>query len=149
MVPSTALFQAMVDLLAADTATLANAVANKVSLVASNFVPSKTLALGSLTLATFTGSTALSAGIGAQQVFLDPVTNLQQIQILEPAGGWNWICTVDPASAETIYGWVYTDNAIANVLASGLLAAPIPISVAGQGLSIPYLRLSFLNNSPF
>lgn len=149
MTPSQALFQAMIDLLAADTGILANVVANKVSLVASNFVPSKTLNLGTLTLASFTGSTALAAGTGAQQVFLDPVTSTWQIQIKEPAGGWNWICTATPTPAQVIYGWVLTNGAIDELIGSGLLTNPISISAAGHGLSLPYLRYGFANNSPF
>lgn len=149
MVPSQSLFDSMVALLAADTAGLANATANKVSLVVGSFVPALNLSLGSLTLASFTGSTALAAGTGTQQVFVDPISNLKCIQIKEPAGGWNWICTVTPDPSQTIYGWVLTNGAIDTLLAAGLLASPIPISLSGQGLSIPYLRLFFNNNSPF
>lgn len=149
MIPSLALFKTQQSLLAADTTLLANATANKVSLVASSFVPSQTLDISTLTLASFTGATALAAGTGVQQVFLDPVTNQWQIQIKEPSGGWNWICTADPSPAQTMYGWILTNGAIDTILASGLLAAPIPISASGQGLSIPYLRLGFLQNSPF
>lgn len=149
MVPSLDLFKSIQSLLAADTAGLANATANKVSLVVSSFVPSQTLDLDALTLASFTGSTALAAGTGTQQVFLDPVTNQWQIQIKEPAGGWNWICSVTPDPVQTVYGWVLTNGAIDTLLASGVLTSPIPISVAGQGLSLPYLRFGFLANSPF
>jgi len=149
VVPSLELFKSQQSLLAADTTLLANATANKVSLVVSSFVPSQTLSLGSLTLASFTGSTALAAGTGVQQVFLDPVSNQWQIQIKEPAGGWNWICTADPTPAQTIYGWVLTNGAIDTLLASGVLTTPIQISASGQGISLPYLRFGFLQNSPF
>jgi len=149
MVPSLALFKTQQTLLAADTSMLANATANKVSLVVSSFVPSQTLDIGTLTLASFTGSTALAAGTGTQQVFLDPVSNQWQIQIKEPAGGWNWICTADPTPAQTVYGWVLTNGAIDTILASGVLTTPIQIAASGQGLSLPYLRLGFLQNSPF
>jgi hypothetical protein len=149
MVPSSSLFDSMVSLLAADTAGLANATANKVALVISSFTPSRSLALGSITLATFTGSTPLSAGTGTQQVFSDPLTGLKLIQIKEPAGGWNWICTATPGSPETVYGWVLLVNDLSAILGSGLLDTPVQISANGQGLSIPYLRMLFSNNSPY
>lgn len=149
MTPSTELFKAMIDLLAADTGILANVTAMKVSLVASNFVPSKTLDLESLTLASFTGSTAIAAGTGTQQVFLDPVSNTWQIQIKEAAAGWTWICTATPESPQVIYGWVLTNGAIDELIGSGLLTNPITIATEGQGISLPYLRFGFANNSPF
>lgn len=149
MIPSQALFDAMVNLLAADTATLANTTANKVSLVVSNFVPARGLDLGTLTLASFNGSTALAAGTGTQQVFTDPISALKCIQIKEPAGGWNWICGATPSPAQTVYGWVLTNGAIDELLGAGLLATPIPISLIGQGLSIDYVRTFFTSNSPF
>lgn len=149
MIPSQSVADAMVALLAADTATLANATPNKVALVASSFTPSRALALGAITLATFTGSTPLSAGSGTQQVFTDPVTGLKLIQVKEPAGGWNWICSATPTLPETIYGWVLLVNDLSAILGSGLLDTPIPVAASGQGLSIPYIRMSFTNNSPF
>jgi len=138
----------MINLLAADEETLANEDALKVFLVISSFVPSLDLVLDDLDLATFTGSAAKLATVGEQQVFVDPTTNQEQIQILEPAGGWSWICTADPTLPETVYGWVLTDNAGTGLLGSGLLATPVTIASSGQGLSIPFLRFAFDESSP-
>lgn len=149
MVPSRALFEAMIDAMAADTAFLAAATAMHVHPVVNNFVPSQTISLGSLTLATFTGGAAKNCGVGAQTVFLDPIANLLLIQLLEPAGGFTWECTVTPASPETVYGYAVTDTADAVLLGTALLDTPVAISVAGQGFSVPYIRLRFLNTSPF
>lgn len=148
MVPSQSIFDAMVTLLAADATGLANTTANKLALVVSTFTPSRSLALANITLATFTGSTPLSVGTGTQQVFVDPISNLKLIQLKEPAGGFNWICTATPGTPETVYGWALLVNDLSAILGSGLLDTPIPISAAGQGVSIPYCRMAFSNSSP-
>jgi len=143
------IWEAFQDLLAADTGTLAAVAAMHVHLVIAPFVPSLDLVIGDLTLATFTGSTPKNAGTGAQQVFDNPLAAGQRVvQILEPAGGWTWICTADPTPAETVYGWVLTDNTNADVYGSELLAAPVTIGSAGQGITVPNVRMSFLPTSP-
>jgi hypothetical protein len=131
--------------LAADPATLAPvALGNMIRLVASPFTPNEDLTLAGLTLATFTGSAAKTAGIGAQDVGVDPATGLQSITILEPAGGWRWQCTVTPAVPETIFGYILTDNAGAVLLAAQLLPSPVAISASGQFIEIGTVRLTFV-----
>lgn len=149
MKPSRALWEAMQDLLAADTGTLGAVAAMHVHLAAAAFTPSLDLALGTLTEATFNGSAAKNAGTGTQQVFYDQESGARQIQLLEPAGGWTWECAVTPGSPETIYGYYVTDNADAVLLGAALLGSPLTISAAGQGLTIPRVTLSFLLTSPF
>lgn len=149
MIPSRDLWQSFIDAAAADTAFLADAVANKVHLAMAAFTPGLDLPLGSLTEATFTGSAALSAGTGAQPVSFDVPTGFEIITVKEPAGGWSWVCTVAPGAPETIHGWYLTDNAGAVLYGSGLLDAPVTIDDAGQGLSIPRITLSFAETSPF
>jgi hypothetical protein len=148
MQPSRQLYEQVSTLLAADTTLLASATAMHVHLVAATFVPSLDLAIGTLTFATFTGSTAINAGTGAQLVFYDPTTNLRVIEIKTPAGGWHWACTATPTPAQTIYGFALTDNADAVLLASALLPTPITISAAGQGIDILPMQLRFPLNSP-
>lgn len=146
---SRTLWEAFQDLLAADTATLAAATAMKVHLVIASFVPALDLeTIGDLTLATFTGSTAKSAGIGTAQTFYDVANGLRSVQVLEPAGGWHWTCTADPASPETVYGWVLTDTAGTTIWGSALLDSPVTISAAGQGLDIDQVRMEFSEQSP-
>lgn len=145
---SRTIWNAMTSLIAADTATLANASAMKVRLVAAAFSPALDLDISTLTYATFTGSTAKAAGTGAQQVFVDPTVGGRTVQILEPAGGWTWLCTVDPGSPETIYGFVLTDNAGTGLLGSALLPAPITISASGQGITLPNIRFLMPASAP-
>lgn len=150
MIPSKALFDQTQALLAADPTTLAPAAdANIVSLVISSFVPSQALDIGTLTLATFTGSAPKEAGVGAQTVFTDPISNLRVIQVKEPTGGWTWVCTATPGAPETVYGVILTNDDGTVLLGSMLLPTPVTIAVAGQGLTVDKLWFSFLNNSPF
>jgi hypothetical protein len=144
-----ALWESVADLFAADTANFANASAVKVHLAAAPFTPGLDLALGSLTAATFTGSTALSAGTGTQPTYYDAVEGVRVMELLEPAGGWHWHCTVSPVSPETIYGFYVTDNAGATLLGAELLDAPVTISAAGQGIDVGFIKLRFRSNDPY
>jgi len=101
-----------------------------------------------LTEATFTGSTAKNCGIGTAQVYYDTVTGRRVVQILEPAGGWTWICTADPVAPETIYGYYLTDNADGDLYGAALLPTPITIQSAGQAVILPNVGLQFLTSSP-
>lgn len=149
MIPSNVILDAVPTLLADDTATLASVTANKLVLVASPFTPGPDLDISGLTLATFTGSTPVDAGTGNQTVFVDVQTGYRTVQIKEPAGGWTFICTADPTVPETIYGWIFVDNAGTVLLGAALLDAPVTISVAGQGITVPRLTFQFPPTSPF
>lgn len=149
MIPSNVILDAIPDLIAADTATLGDATACKVALVASPFTPSPDLVIGSLTLASFTGSTPLEPDTGPQTVFVDVETGYRTVQMIEPAGGWTWLCTATPSPAQTIYGYILTDNAGAVLYGSALLDSQVTISAAGQGLTIDRLIFRFPPSSPF
>jgi len=142
MIPTTLIEAAAAELLAADTATLGAVAAMHVHLIAEPFVPSSGTDFASLLAATYAGSAAKSAGTGAQQVFVDPVTGNRIIQLLEPAGGWTWECTADPAAPETIYGYVVTDNTDTDTYGSDLLETPVEISEAGQAVAVPNIRIN-------
>jgi hypothetical protein len=142
MQPSKGLLDAMTALLAADTASLGAATALHVHLIAAPFSPNVLTDFTALTEATFTGSAAMAAGTGTQQVFVDPLTGLRTIQLLEPAGGWTWLCTVTPGATETIYGFCVTNTANAVTWGSALLPTPVPISASGQGIHIPFLTFA-------
>lgn len=148
MQPSRTIWETFQDLLAADTGTLAAVAAMHVHLAAATFIPSLDLSLASLVEATFTGGAAKNAGIGTAQTYYNVTTGRREVQILEPAGGWTWICTVAPAAPETIFGFYLTDNADAVLFGAELLATPITIQAVGQAVILPYLRMSFLTNSP-
>lgn len=149
MVPGNAILDAIPDLLANDATTLGDATACKVKLVASPFTPSADLVIGGLTLATFTGSTPLEPDTGPQQVFVDLATGYRTVQMLEPAGGWTWICTADPVAPETIYGYILTDNAGAVLYGSALLDSTVTVDAAGQAVTISRLIFRFPPTSPF
>jgi hypothetical protein len=149
LVPSRIILNAIADLIAADTGTLGAVAAMHVHLVASAFTPSPDLDIASLTLATFTGGAPKNAGTGGQQVFIDLASGYVTVQILEPAGGWTWECTADPASPETIFGIILTDNTDADLYASMLLDSTVTVSAAGEGLTVPRLIFRFPPTSPF
>lgn len=142
MIPTSVILDATADLLAADTGTLGAVAAMNVHLIVEPFTPSESTDFTALTEASFTGGAALACGTGTQQVFTDPLTGERIIQLKEPAGGFSWECTADPVAPETVYGFVVTDDADTVTYGSALLATPVPISAAGQGFSVSYIRLT-------
>lgn len=144
MQPTNVVLEALADLLAEDTATLAPAaLANHVHLIQEAFTPGVDTDFTTLLAADFTGSTAKNVGVGAQQVFIDAETSERVIQLLEPAGGWHWEATDGVNLPQTIYGVVLTDNANAVTLGSALLPEPIVLSGAGQGFNLNQLQFRF------
>jgi hypothetical protein len=128
---------ALGDLLAADPATLAPAAnANEISLVMADFVEDENLVIGDLTLATFTGSTALSAGLGTQPTGIDPVTQDQVITMKEPAGSWRWETGDAVNLPQTIYGFAFTTKTAGALLAVHRFDTPITLTQANQFIDI-------------
>jgi len=107
------------------------------------FTPGPTLDFTTLTEATFAGSAAKTAAAGAQQFFTDPTTGQRICQLIEPAGGWHWLCTADPASPETIYGYVVTDQADAVTLGGDVFEEPFVIAAAGEAVDQDQVRFTF------
>jgi hypothetical protein len=149
MTPTNVILAQIPALLAADTTTLAAALALKVHLSQANFTPGPALIVGSFTEANFSGYAALSPTPGSQNVFIDPATGLRTVELKAPLGGWVFITTGVANLPQTIYGFYVTDNAGAVLYASQLLATPIPLTVSGQGIVLPDIRFSFLGTSPF
>lgn len=129
--------------LAKDSATLAKASGseNKVRLVCADFTPGPATDYGSLTAATFTGSTALSVGSGDQTEGRDPVTGRRKIIFKEPVGGWTWTCTVPGDPAQTVYGYAVTNNAGTVTYGSAKLSSPVTMSASGDVVSIGEVSL--------
>lgn len=141
MTPSNALKVAMLDLLAADPATLAQAMnANEIALVISSFVPSGDLVIGDVTLATFMGSAPIAVALMDQQVGYDPVRGEWFIQMIGPIGGFYYEASMAPAAAETVYGYVLTDMAGATVFGSKLLDTPVIIQGVGDAVDLGAVR---------
>lgn len=149
MTPSRVIFDAIADLLAADPATLSSATAMHVHLIKAAFTPSLDTDFATLVPATFTGSTPLNVTPGDQTVYYDAVSGLRTIELLEPAGGFHWQCTVDPATPETIFGIAVTDTANAVLIGTMLLDPQPTISAAGQGMDVGFIQLRFDLNSPY
>lgn len=142
MVPSQFLVNRIQTLLATDATTLAPAAsACKVHLAMASFVPSAALLIGGLTEATFTGYAALLAGVSTQQTFNDPLTGGRIVQLLEPAGGWHWQTTGTTGLPMTIYGYYVTDNGTATLYGSALFSTPIVLSLTGDAVDIPQVRI--------
>jgi hypothetical protein len=142
-----AIREKMAQLLAADTATLAQAAdANVVALVMEEFNPSEASAIGDLTLSTFDGDTPLEAELGAQAEGLDPTNNDAIITILPPVGGWRWETTGTTNLPQTIYGFaLVTDAGV--LLGCETLETPITLTGVNQVIQLPVVAFRQLANS--
>lgn len=128
-------------LLSTDVSSIASAtLASKVHLAQAPFTPSASLTIASFTEATFTGYAALVGGVGTQQLFTDPLTGFQSVQLLAPAGGWHWATTAATSLPQTMYGTYVTDNAVANLFGSALFASPFTLTATAQGVDAPVQR---------
>jgi len=144
MTPTQTLLNALQALLATDVTALGSVTAMKVHLIMAPFVPGSLTDLASLTEATFTGHTALTAGAAPQQIFTDPETGNLVAQVKEPAGGWTWIASDAVNLPQTIYGWVLTNGAGSVTLGSELFDTPRLLNAALQAINIPFVRYEFL-----
>lgn len=142
MYPTSDLALSLADAMAADSNSIADGVsALKVHLIAENFDPAADTDFTALTAATFTGSTAKTGSTGAQNAGRDPTTNELVIGLKEPAGGWRWEATADPAVPEVIYGYAVTDNAGTTTWGSGKLPEPVTITSTGDFVEIGSIEL--------
>lgn len=144
MIPKKSVRLALGELLAADVDTFAPVAANKIALIASNFTPEENLDLGTLTLASFTGSTPLAGASGAQEAGIDPLTGDQKITNLAPAGGWRWECTAAPVAPETIYGYIIINSAGDDWVAVALFDTPYSIAEVGDFVDIGKAEVTFV-----
>jgi len=142
MYPTTVLQSTVNELIAADSANLADEDSiPKVWLVAESFVPGKTTAKADLTIATYTGSAAKSATAGVQQAFIDPTTGDYVVQLIAPAGGWVFECTATPAEPEDIFGYVVTNADGTKTYGSEAFDEPQTIELIGQAVDLGSIRL--------
>ena len=144
MLPVRLLRIALGELLADDTGTLAPVAANKVALIIAAFALTENLAVGDLTLATFTGSTPKAGAALTQQVGIDPLTGDQVLTILAPAGGWRFECSGAPASPQTVYGFALIDDAGTGLLGAELLATPVTIRDVGDFVDLGAITIRFV-----
>jgi len=138
---------AAMELLATDTATLANASANKLCLAKNNFAPSESTTIADVMEADFDGYAAKSVTAGAQPEGYDPTTDASVIDLSPPAGGFRYVTTGVTSLPMTIYGFYLTDNAKAVLLCSQALNPPIVLTRTGQVIDLGDVRLSLPANS--
>jgi len=150
MVPTLALREKAMQLLAADTATLAPAAnAKKIALVKVDFPPAETLVFADLDLADFDGSTPLDLGLGTQAEGLNPGTTDAVIDLKLPAGGLRWETTGLTNLPQTIYGWALLDNAGTLLMASGIFEDPITLTAVNERVDVTQAKITQQANSMF
>jgi len=140
MLATQVLIDRVATLLAADTTTLAQVGLVNVHLAKEPFTPGPDLVLGDLVEADFDGYGALAVDSAAAQVFVDPITGDQVIQLDEPAGGWTWETTGVTNLPQTIHGAYLTNSANNVVYGAELLDEQPELNASGQGFSLPYVR---------
>jgi hypothetical protein len=142
MIPTALLEDRVRFLVASDTGQLATPGPGLlVALVMSAFTPGRATDIAGLTLATFVGSTAKIPTPGTQADFMDPLTGENLVQLIAPAGGWNWKCTAAPTPPQTIYGVVITDSTQTITYGSQLLPTPVTITNIGDAITIGDIRM--------
>lgn len=145
MLPTRTVRLQLGELLAADATTLAPvAAANKIALVMAAFVPSETLVIGDLTLATFDGSTAKAGAVGTQQVGNSPATGDQIITITEPIGGWRWETTGTTNLPQTIFGYALINDAANALFGTALLDEPLTLQETGQEINLGAVQMTLV-----
>lgn len=131
-----ALREKMAQLLAADTATLAPATANKLALFQNDATPNEGMTIADFTLADFDGSTPIAGVTGAQLEGLDPNNTDAIISIKPPASGYRWETTGVTNLPQTIYGAVLIDDTGATVLGAVRFTEAIELTAANQVIEV-------------
>jgi len=143
-----ALREKAAQLLAADTATLAQAAdPNHLVLIAANFLPSENLVAGDLVPATFDGATPLEVELGVQLEGLDPATSDAIITIGPPAGGWRWETTGITNLPQTIYGYALMNEAETTLFGAATLTTPVVLTGINQVINLPAVTFRQLAGS--
>ena len=142
MIPSKNLVGTMMDLLAADTGTLAPATANKMVLFKNNIVPNENTVYADLTLADFSGYADKSGIAGAQTRGVDPATGDQLIIIGAPVGGYIYECTGMVNVPQTIYGYALVDHTNTTLIAVQTLPTPVTIAAPGNIIDLGNPKLT-------
>lgn len=141
MQSSRALRIKMMQLLAADTATLAQAAdPNHVVLLMEPVTPSEALVMADVTPATFDGATPIEVELGTQGEGTDPNTDDGLISILPPADGFRWETTGVTNLPQTIYGFALTNEAQTTLFGAEALEVPIVLTGVNQVVQLPAVQ---------
>jgi hypothetical protein len=138
VIPTQTMLDAVAKEIATDVTVLANPLFLMIALVAAPFVPGANLTVGSLTLASFTGSTPLANTSATMLRYTDPATGEWLVEVPPPSGGWHWQVITNLSNLpQTIYGYALIDNTGAVLYGTNLLPTPIVLNAIGQGIDIP------------
>lgn len=140
MKPVRSLSNQLSTLLAANTATIGAAAANKVGLIVAPFVPAVELVLADLMLSADTGLVPLAGVAGAQFESVDPVTGELIVEVKPPAGGFRWETPVGFTGPVTVFGFALVDNGAANLWGTELLQPPILLTGPNESIIAPPLQ---------
>lgn len=138
-----ALREKAMQLLAADTATLAQAAnANLIVLCTNQIAPSELMVMADIDEATFDGYAALEVGLNAQPEALDPSNADSIIDLIPPVTGFRWETTGLTNLPQTIYGFALCNQAKTILFAAQLLPAPVTLTGTNQRVDVgaPTLR---------
>jgi hypothetical protein len=148
MQSSFALREKLMQLLAADTATLAQAADNNlVALIMAPFTPAEGLAIGDLTFADFDGSTPIEVELGTQPEGIAPGTTDSIITISPPAGGWRWETTGLTNLPQTIYGFALVNNGSTVLFGSQAFSTPIDLNAINQVIQLDSVTFTLAANT--
>lgn len=138
MIPTQDMLDSVATEIATDTTILAAALFLTVALVAAPFVPGAGLLVGSLVLASFTGSTPKANTTAVMLKYTDPATTEWLIEVPPPVGGWHWQVVTNVTNLpQTIYGYALLDSTGAILYGTALLPAPRLLTAIGQGIDLP------------
>lgn len=98
--------------------------------------------------ADFDGYAGIDITAGSRSVYEDPSTSELFCPLPIPAGGWQYPVTGNTHLPETIYGYVVMGGAAADpltggqVLATALFDSPIVLTILGQVIEIPDVKIT-------
>jgi len=134
-IPTRAIREKANQLLAADTATFAQAAdPNHLVPLMEDFASGESTLPEDCIAADFDGSTPLELGLGAQPEGLNPGTNDSLIHLEQPDGGARWETTGTTNLPQTIYGFAHMNEAHTVLYGTHRLDTPIVLTAANQAL---------------
>lgn len=135
MFPNLTIYQKLMQLLVADTSTLAPA-ANppKLKLAKADFTPTLSMVPGDFTEADFDGYSAVASPVNAQLQSLDPLTGDSVGEMKQPAGGYRYETTGTTGLPMTIYGYYLENDGGTEVYGAEKFAEPIILVATNQSI---------------
>lgn len=149
MIPTQAVFERMMELLGADTATLnttGSPTDAKVGLFINDFAPNAAMVLADLTEATFDGYVQIPADGHPHPQSLDPSNGNSRVTLLPSAGGWHWETTGLTDLPQTVFGYFVIGHGVLLNLAKRF-ETPIVLTGANQSIDIQRIGMQQSFNS--